>query len=63
VRQSVNPVIFLDGGLDGWGWEHFDERAALWGIPPFESDEEAGASESPGLPSEGTTTGSSAGTI
>ena len=35
VRGSVNPVIFLEGGLDGWGWDHFDERAGAWGITPF----------------------------
>ena len=35
VRESVNPVIFREGGLDGWGWDHFDERAEVWGIPSF----------------------------
>ena len=63
VRQSVNPVIFRDGGLDGWGWEHFDERATVWGIPPFESSEEVEASESPDSPFEERTPGPSAGTI
>jgi hypothetical protein len=29
-RHDVNPVIFRDDRLDGWGWEHFDRRAAEW---------------------------------
>ena len=31
-RTSLNPVIFWYEGLDGWGWDHFDERAAEWGL-------------------------------
>ena len=31
-RTSLNPVIFWYEGLDGWGWDHFDERAAEWEI-------------------------------
>ena len=32
-RERLNPLIFQSGLLDGSGWEHFDERAAEWGIP------------------------------
>ena len=32
-RQDLTPVIFRDGALDGWGWDHFDERAEAWSLP------------------------------
>jgi hypothetical protein len=32
-RERLNPLIFRSGLLDGSGWEHFDQRAAEWGIP------------------------------
>ena len=32
-RERLNPLIFRNGVLDGSGWEHFDVRAAEWGIP------------------------------
>jgi hypothetical protein len=32
-RERLNPLIFRSGLLDGSGWEHFDRRAAEWGIP------------------------------
>jgi hypothetical protein len=31
-RTQVNPVIFVDQALDGWGWSHFDQRQADWDI-------------------------------
>ncbi len=51
-RLSLNPVIFRDEGLDGWGWDHFDERASQWGIPEpeqtgAESESEQGPEEEP----------------
>ncbi len=32
-RENLNPIIFRSGLLDGTGWDHFDQRAAEWGIP------------------------------
>lgn len=32
-RSRVNPIVFRDGVLDGWGWDHFDDRAEGWGLP------------------------------
>lgn len=29
-RTHLNPVIFRDEVLDGWGWEHFDLRREEW---------------------------------
>jgi hypothetical protein len=29
-RSSLNPVIFREELLDGWGWEHFDLRREEW---------------------------------
>jgi hypothetical protein len=29
-RRNLNPVIFRDDLLDGWGWEHFDLRREEW---------------------------------
>jgi hypothetical protein len=31
-RSYLNPVIFREEVLDGWGWEHFDMRHEDWGI-------------------------------
>ncbi|MEX1256183.1 MAG: hypothetical protein WEG36_01070 [Gemmatimonadota bacterium] len=31
-RRNLNPVIFRDEVLDGWGWSHFDRRQADWRI-------------------------------
>jgi hypothetical protein len=31
-RADVNPVVFREDQLDGWGWDHFDRRAAEWGL-------------------------------
>jgi hypothetical protein len=31
-RHDVNPVIFHDDHLDGWGWEHFERRAGEWSL-------------------------------
>jgi hypothetical protein len=31
-RKDVNPVIFREDRLDGWGWRHFDQRRAAWGL-------------------------------
>lgn len=31
-RNDVNPVIFRDDHLDGWGWSHFERRAEAWGL-------------------------------
>jgi hypothetical protein len=30
ARADVTPVVFRDDQLDGWGWDHFDQRAAEW---------------------------------
>lgn len=38
-RITLNPVIFRDEALDGWGWDHFDRRAAAWGIRAPELEE------------------------
>ena len=39
-RRDVNPVIFREDRLDGWGWRHFDRRKAEWGIQDrLESEE------------------------
>jgi hypothetical protein len=32
-RTELNPVIFRNDLIDGWGWEHFDMRAEEWGLP------------------------------
>lgn len=32
ARTDLNPVVFREGLLDGWGWEHFDRRAEEWGL-------------------------------
>ena len=55
LRRSVNPVIFRDEILDGWGWDHFDLRSQEWGIqvpempvPPPETEAEDGAGIEPG---------------
>jgi hypothetical protein len=35
-RSTVNPVMFRNDLLDGWGWEHFEARRAELGLPvPF----------------------------
>ena len=31
-RRDVNPVLFRNDHLDGWGWDHFDRRAEAWGL-------------------------------
>ena len=31
-RIDLNPLIFKDRALDGWGWAHFDRRSAEWGL-------------------------------
>jgi len=31
-RHDVNPVIFHDEHLDGWGWDHFERRAVEWSL-------------------------------
>ncbi len=31
-RNDVNPIIFRDDHLDGWGWTHFQSRAEAWGL-------------------------------
>jgi hypothetical protein len=31
-RTDLNPLIFKDRALDGWGWSHFDRRSAEWGL-------------------------------
>ena len=31
-RTDLNPLIFKDRALDGWGWAHFDRRSAGWGL-------------------------------
>lgn len=31
-RESWNPVMFVDGHLDGWGWAHFDSRKDAFGL-------------------------------
>ncbi|CAN5688217.1 hypothetical protein BH23GEM11_BH23GEM11_13830 [soil metagenome] len=31
-RHDVNPVIFHDEHLDGWGWDHFERRAGEWSL-------------------------------
>ncbi len=31
-RTRLNPVIFVDERLDGWGWRYFDRRREEWGI-------------------------------
>ncbi|MSR22588.1 MAG: hypothetical protein EXR92_03440 [Gemmatimonadetes bacterium] len=30
LRIGVNPVVFVDDRLDGWGWEYFDGRREEW---------------------------------
>ena len=54
-RRSMNPVIFRDEILDGWGWDHFDLRSAEWGIqvpeipgPEPEAQVDEGGSIDPG---------------
>ncbi|TVR67505.1 MAG: hypothetical protein EA422_00385 [Gemmatimonadales bacterium] len=32
-RLELNPLIFVGGALDGWGWAHFDARADEWSLP------------------------------
>jgi len=32
TRKEVNPVVFRDDRLDGWGWKHFDRRHKDWGL-------------------------------
>ncbi len=49
-RSTVNPVIFRNDLLDGWGWDHFETRRAEFGLPaPFF---ERGETE-PSLPQPG----------
>ena len=33
ARSELNPVIFVGGVLDGWGWRHFDQRSGEWALP------------------------------
>lgn len=39
-RRVANPVVFREGVLDGWGWEHFDARAAEWRLRAIEAPED-----------------------
>ena len=51
-RDEVNPVVFVDQTLDGWGWDHFDMRMDDWSLtdrtapveeveaPPLEHDDD-----------------------
>lgn len=32
LRTQVNPVIFRNQQMDGWGWEHLDQRTEEWDI-------------------------------
>ncbi len=32
-RIDLNPLIFRDRVLDGWGWSHFDSRSEHWDLP------------------------------
>jgi len=32
IRTDLNPVIFRDEALDGWGWAHFDARSEEWSL-------------------------------
>lgn len=31
-RTQVNPLVFVNDVLDGYGWEHLDTRTAEWSI-------------------------------
>lgn len=32
-RIELNPLIFVGGALDGWGWAHYDARTEEWSLP------------------------------
>lgn len=51
-RQNLNPVIFRDGILDGWGWEHFDARREEWSISERRPMTEGAANIPPYFPAE-----------
>jgi hypothetical protein len=65
---DVNPVIFRDDHLDGWGWSHFRARSEAWGLrdrtqleevaPPQWPEEER---QPPTAPPADTTAGAPAG--
>jgi len=42
-RSFLNPVIFRDQVLDGWGWSHFEMRSEEWGIAEREPQSAAAA--------------------
>lgn len=46
-RITLNPVVFRDEALDGWGWDHFDRRAAQWGIRTPEQELPTGPADAP----------------
>ena len=60
-RSQANPVIFVDQVLDGWGWDHFDERKEGWHMvdrtdpppPPEQPALEHDDSPDPPDPSDG----------
>lgn len=35
-RTELTPLLFRNDILDGWGWDHFEERSGEWGLsaPP-----------------------------
>lgn len=35
-RTELTPLLFRNDVLDGWGWDHFEERSGEWGLsgPP-----------------------------
>jgi len=32
-RLELNPLVFVGGALDGWGWAHYDARTEEWSLP------------------------------
>ncbi len=47
-RSTLTPVLFRNAIFDGWGWTHFDSRAADWGLVAPVEVEEVGPTEEEG---------------